>query len=176
MEHNKNKLNYFVDRLRFSDAIQTLKVVNKYTRDNLNREVKSYDEICDHGRLALSDYAEGVYLDITKLCEEELALIGGYNMEAHHLDEVKAFYKKLGDRTLDALQSAMPKNHSGVCPICDGNHEIKPLVRGIMEDYLNIVISVEANLMGEVIEELTDQLLILDSRIKMEIENSTDSN
>lgn len=176
MERSKKNLEFFVERARFSDAIDTLRVVNKYTHDNLIREIKSYKEICDHGRLALSDYSENVYSQITKLCEEELALIGGYDMAAHSLDTVKAFYRKLGDRTLDALQSAIPKNHSGICPTCGGNHEIKPLGRGIMEDYLNIVISVEANLMGEVLEELTDQLLLLDSKIKMEVENSLDNN
>lgn len=172
MESKKNKLNFLVQKERFEEAINTLSVVNKYTKDNLIREIQSYEEICDHGRLALADYAHRVYEDIIKLCEEEMALIVGYNLEAYTLDGVKSFYRKLGDRALEALQHAMPRNHSGVCPICSGNHEIKPLVRGIMEDYLNIVISVEANLMGEVLEELNDQLLLLDSKIKMNIENA----
>lgn len=172
MESNKKKLEYFVVKERFLDAISTLKVVNRYTHDNIVREIKSYDDICDHGRLSLKDYTEGVYSDITKLCEEELALLGAYNLEHHSLDGLKAFYHKLGDRTLDVLQSAMPVNNGGLCPICGGGHEIKPLARGIMEDYLNIVIAVEANLMGEILEELNDSLLLLDSKIKMEVEST----
>ena len=170
MENDKYQVRYRVDADRFQDAIKTLAVVNRYTRDNLRREIKTEANLCDHAKLALSDYAEQVYLDITSLCEEELALLGGYNEEGYYLRVVKSFYSKLADRTLDALQSALPKNHGGVCPICKGAHEIKGLARGIMEDYLHIAISVEANLMSEIKEELEDQLIVLNEQIRMELE------
>jgi hypothetical protein len=176
MDSNGSKIEYLVEKERFSEAINTLRVVNKFTHDNLIREIASQDTICDHGKLALGDYSDGVYSDITRLCEEELALVGGYNLDGYSLDTIKQFYIKLADRTLEALQDALPKNFSGVCPICGGPHEIKPLARGIMEDYLNIAISVEANLMREIAEELSDQLLLLNSRIKMEIESTIEDN
>lgn len=170
MDENKYQFKYRVDADRFQDAIKTLATVNRYTRDNLRREIKTEAGLCDHAKLALADYSETVYGDITSLCEEELAIIGGYNQEGYYLGTVKTFYSKLADRTLDALQVALPKNHSGVCPICSGPHEIKGLARGIMEDYLNIAIAVEANLMSEIREELEDQLIIVKEQIRMEME------
>jgi hypothetical protein len=172
MDENSYQVKYRVDSERFQDAIKTLAVVNRYTRDNLRREIKTEDRLCDHAKLALSDYAEKVYTDITSLCEEELALLGGYNEDGYYLGVVKAFYSKLADRTLEALQSELPKNNSGVCPICQGYHEIKSLARGIMEDYLHIAISVEANLMSELKEELEDELIVIKEQIRMEMEQN----
>lgn len=174
MDDSKHKIQYVVEADRFQDAIKTLAIVNRYTRDNLRREIATSSELCDHAKLALSDYAEKVYTDITSLCEEELALIGGYDQSGYYIGVVKSFYSKLADRTLDALQSAMPKNHSGICPICRGPHEIKNLARGIMEDYLHIAISVEANLMAEIKEELEDQLIVLNAQIKLEMERGVE--
>lgn len=166
------KVNFLIKRTRFAEAIQTLRVVNKFTQDNLIREIGTEKNLCDHGKLSLLDYSGRVYEDITRLCEEELVLIEGYQLEGYPIDIISSFYSRLADRTLDALQSALPKNHSGVCPICSGFHEIKPLARGIMEDYLNIAIAVEANLMREILEELNDELILVSSRIQMEIEDS----
>jgi hypothetical protein len=170
MSDHKSK--FLLKRARFADAIETLRVVNKFTHDSLIREVLTEKDICDHGKLSLLDYSERVYNDITRLCEEELALVEGYQLDGYPIEIVKSFYSRLADRTLDALQSALPVNYGGICPVCSGYHEIKPLARGIMEDYLNIAIAVEANLMREILEELNDELLIVSSRIQMGIEDS----
>jgi hypothetical protein len=167
---SNHKIGFLIQRERFTDAINTLRVVNKFTHDNLIREITTEKEICDHGKLALSDYSGQVYEDITRLCEEELILIEGYQLDGYPIDVVTSFYSRTADRTLDALQSSLPINHGGICPVCSGHHEIKPLARGIMEDYLNIAIAVEANLMREISEELNDELLIVSYRLEMDTE------